>query len=81
MFDIEHGKVSIQDWGKHLLRYYDGRFLEDSLFGLFLYSIPFRDMPVIERETFSSFRQIYWKKSTNSSRIAKAIKAEEYPIH
>ena len=38
MYDIEHGKVSIQDWGKHLLRYYDGRFLEDSLFGLFLYN-------------------------------------------
>jgi hypothetical protein len=38
MYDIEHGKVSIQDWGKHLLRYYDGQFLEDSLFGLFLYN-------------------------------------------
>jgi hypothetical protein len=34
MYDIEHGKVSLQDWGKHLLHYYDGRFLEDSLFGL-----------------------------------------------
>jgi hypothetical protein len=38
MYDIEHGKVSIQDWWKHLLRYYDGRFLEDSLFGPFLYN-------------------------------------------
>ena len=38
MYDIERGKVSIQDWWKHLLRYYDGRFLEDSLFGLFLYN-------------------------------------------
>jgi hypothetical protein len=37
MYDIKHGKVRIQDWWKHLLRYYDGRFLEDSLFGLFLY--------------------------------------------
>jgi hypothetical protein len=38
-------------------------------------------MPEIEREFFSFFGQIYWKKSTNSSRIAKAIRAEEYPIH
>jgi hypothetical protein len=38
MYNMEHGKVSIQDWGKNLLRYYDGRFLEDSLFGLFLYN-------------------------------------------
>jgi hypothetical protein len=38
MYDIEHGKVSIQDWGKHLLQYYDGQFLEDSLIGLFLYN-------------------------------------------
>jgi hypothetical protein len=38
MYDMEHGKVSIQDWGNHLLQYYDGQFLEDSLFGLFLYN-------------------------------------------
>jgi hypothetical protein len=56
MYDIERGKVSIQDWGKHLLRYYDDRFLEDSLFGLFLYNIPFRDSPVVERETFFSLQ-------------------------
>ncbi len=38
MYDLTPGKVSIQDWGKHLLQYYNGRFLEDSLFGLFLYN-------------------------------------------
>ncbi len=38
IYDIEHGKVSIQDWWKHLLRYYIGQFLEDSLFELFLYN-------------------------------------------
>lgn len=38
MYDMTRGKVSIKDWGKHLLRYYDGRFLQDSLFGLFLYN-------------------------------------------
>ena len=38
MYDLTRGKVSIKEWGKHFLRYYDGRFLEDSLFGLFLYN-------------------------------------------
>ncbi len=38
-------------------------------------------MGVIPWKFFSQFGQIYWKKSTNSSRIAKAIGAEEYPIH
>ena len=38
MYDMTRGKVSIKDWGNHLLRYYNGRFLEDSLFGLFLYN-------------------------------------------
>jgi hypothetical protein len=38
MYDLTHGKVTIKDWGQHLLRYYDGRFFEDSLFRLFLYN-------------------------------------------
>jgi len=38
MYDITRGKVSIKESGKHLLRYYDGHFLEDSLFELFLYN-------------------------------------------
>ncbi len=38
MYDLTCGKVSIKEWGYHLLRYYDGRFLKDSLFGLFLYN-------------------------------------------
>ncbi len=38
MYDLSHGKVSIKDWGQHLLWYYAGHFLEDSLFGLFLYN-------------------------------------------
>jgi hypothetical protein len=38
MYDLTRGKVSIKDWVQHLLRYYDGCFLEDSLFGLFLYN-------------------------------------------
>jgi hypothetical protein len=37
MYVLSHGKVSIKDWGQHLLQYYDGHFLEVSLFRLFLY--------------------------------------------
>jgi hypothetical protein len=47
MYDLTRGKVSIKDWGQHLLQYYDGRFLEDSLFGLFLYN-------TIQRHTSNS---------------------------
>jgi hypothetical protein len=28
-----------QEWGQHLLQYYDGQFLDDSLFGLSLYNV------------------------------------------
>ncbi len=38
MYDLTGGKVSIKEWGNHLLWYYDGRFLDASLFGLFLYN-------------------------------------------
>jgi len=35
---MERGEVPIKEWGQHLLRYFDGRFLDDSLFGLPLYN-------------------------------------------
>jgi hypothetical protein len=35
---MEQGEVHIKEWGQHLLRYFDGRFLDDSLFGLSLYN-------------------------------------------
>jgi hypothetical protein len=38
MYDLTRGKVSIKEWGNHLLQYYDGCFLDDYLFGLFLYN-------------------------------------------
>jgi hypothetical protein len=38
MYDLTRGKVSIKDWGNHLLHYYNGCFLDDFLFGLFLYN-------------------------------------------
>ncbi len=39
IYDIEQGEVPIKEWGQHLLRYYDGPFLDDSLFGLSLYNV------------------------------------------
>ena len=39
IYDIERGEVPIKEWGQHMLRYHDGRFLDDSLFGLNLYNI------------------------------------------
>ena len=35
---MERGEVPVKEWGRHLLRYFDGRFLDDSLFGLSLYN-------------------------------------------
>jgi hypothetical protein len=39
IYDIERGEVPIKEWGQHLLQYYDGKFLDDSLFGLSLYNV------------------------------------------
>jgi hypothetical protein len=33
MYDMERGEVPIKEWGQHLLQYFDGRLLNDSLFG------------------------------------------------
>jgi hypothetical protein len=38
IYDMEQGEVPIKEWGQHVLRYVDGRFLDDSLFGLSLYN-------------------------------------------
>ncbi len=38
IYDMEQGEVPIKKWVQHLLRYFDGRFLDDSLFGLSLYN-------------------------------------------
>ncbi len=37
IYNLERGEITIKEWGQHLLGYYDGQFLEDLLFGLFLY--------------------------------------------
>jgi hypothetical protein len=47
VYDMERGKWSVKEWGKHMLRYYDGRFLKDQMFSLFVFN-------AIERHTNNS---------------------------
>jgi hypothetical protein len=53
VYGLEQGKISIKEWGQHLLQYYNGRFLEDSLFGYFCI-IPSRDTQITVRAISSS---------------------------
>jgi hypothetical protein len=39
IYNLEQGEIPIKERRQHLLQYYDGRLLEDSIFGLFLYNI------------------------------------------
>jgi hypothetical protein len=39
IYDIEQGEVPIKEWKQHLLQYYDGQILDDSLLGLSSYNI------------------------------------------
>ena len=54
IYNLEQGEIPIKDWGQHLLRYYDGQFLEDPLFGLFLYN-------TIQRHTNNSEGNFFFK--------------------
>jgi len=38
LYDMERGQWSVKEWGKHLMRYYDGRFLNDQFFCLFVHN-------------------------------------------
>jgi hypothetical protein len=44
----------MKEWGQHLVQYCNGRFLEDSLFGLFLYN-------TIQRHTNNSEGNFFFK--------------------
>jgi hypothetical protein len=54
ILNLEQGEIPIKELGQHLLQYYDGRFLEDSLFGLFLYN-------TIQRHTNNSEGNFFFK--------------------
>ena len=38
LYDIKRGKRCPKEWGKHLLHYYDGRFINDQMFSLFVFN-------------------------------------------
>ena len=38
IYDMKRGKWSVKEWGRHLLRYHDGRFLNDQFFSLFVFN-------------------------------------------
>ena len=38
LYDMQRGEWSVREWGRHLLRYFDGRFLQDQLFSLFVFN-------------------------------------------
>ncbi len=54
IYDLEQGQIPIKEWGQHLLHYYDGRFLEDPQFGVFLYN-------TIHRHTNNSEGNFFFK--------------------
>ena len=38
VYDMKRGGWDVKEWGRHLLRYYDGRFLNDQFFSLFVFN-------------------------------------------
>ena len=38
LYDIKRGQYCPKEWGWHLLHYYDGRFLRDQMFSLFVFN-------------------------------------------
>ena len=78
IYDLEQGQIPIKDWGQHLLQYYDGRFLEDSLFELFLYN-------TIQRHTNNSEGDFFFKSDCfigrNPPTVQELIKQLQQKIH
>ncbi len=73
MYDLTCGKVSIKEWGNHLLRYYDGCFLDDSLFGLFLYNMVQRHASNSEGNFFLASDQFIGKKPPTVQELQRRI--------
>ena len=81
MYDMTQGKVSINDWGNHLLRNYDGRFLQDSLFGLFLYNTIQRHSSNSEGNFFLSSDRFIGRNPPTIEDLKKAGNSKELSIH
>ncbi len=73
MYDLTRGKVSIKEWGNHLLQYYDGRFLNDSLFGLFLNNMVQRHASNSEGNFFLASDQLIGKKPPTVQELQRQI--------
>ena len=56
LYDMERGKWGVKEWGQHLLHYYDGRFIKDQMFSLFVFNS-------IERHTNNSEGNFFFKSS------------------
>jgi hypothetical protein len=54
IYNLERVEIPIKEWGQHLLLYYNGQFLDDPLFGLFLYN-------TIQRHTNNSEGSFFFK--------------------
>ena len=53
---MERGKWGVKEWGQHLLHYYDGRFLKDQMFSLFVFN-------TIERHTNNTQGHYFFKSN------------------
>ena len=56
LYDMERGKWSVKEWGRHLLHYYDGRFSSDQMFSLFVFN-------AIERHTNNTQGDYFFNSS------------------
>ena len=56
LYDMERGKWGVKEWGQHLLHYYDGRFLKDQMFSLFVFN-------TIERHTNNTQGHFFFKSN------------------
>ena len=56
LYDIKRGKWGVREWGQHLLHYYDGRFLKDQMYSLFVFN-------TIKRHTNNSQRHYFFQSN------------------
>ncbi len=73
MYDLTHRKVSIKEWGYHLLRYYDGCFLKYSLFGLFLYNTVQRHTSNSEGNFFLALDQFIGRNPPTNQELQRQV--------
>ena len=72
LYDMERGKWGVREWGQHLLHYYDGRFLKDQIFSLFVFNTIERHKTILRATSFSraissSVRTLQQLKSSRNS--------------